>query len=116
MDRIICKRSRSTCKKCGKTKPEGEWCSCATEEEKALAVTLMTKRFSTFERVDGKLGCTCGASCEKSERARFLRRHPEKCTAALKEKAIKVAFSKKLAAGTRSVDGDARREAEWEEK
>ncbi len=48
-----------------------------------------------------RLTCVCGASANNTlkERARFLRRHGEKCLATERK-----AFTKQLAQGTRSVE------------
>lgn len=49
---------------------------------------------------------SCAARCVRlHDLRRFLRRHPKLC-------AERAAFTKQLAAGTRSVDGDAWRERE----
>jgi len=53
---------------------------------------------------DGTLSCSCGAKAERSERARFRKRHPAKCQVALKIKQENLEFTKKLAAGTRHQD------------
>lgn len=54
------------------------------------------------EMITGVLVCGCGAVCDDpKDRKRFLRRHPVKCSE-------RRAFAKELAAGTRSVDSEAR--------
>jgi hypothetical protein len=56
---------------------------------------------NTVTLISGELVCTCGAKAQdnSSESKRFKKRHPGKCSE-------RRDFTKQLAQGTRSVDGD----------
>lgn len=62
---------------------------------------------NTVIEQNGMLVCGCGAKAtNKSDFKRFARRHPAICSKLEKEKQEKIAFTHKIAQGTRSVGPD----------
>lgn len=59
---------------------------------------------SVVTHPDGSVHCSCGATADRKDSRRFLRRHPALCNVKAAEEEEKREVSKELARGTRAVD------------